>query len=1272
MFESSTNVTTSVAVYPNSGDNWGVLSPFPAEVLLNVVIIVGTFAGATPTVGDVCTDGAANTFTYLRPVTGTNFHVFEANDDVAPTATPPLELTNISPGWVYTYIAFGSPALEEGFVFSNSLINNYGLLHLLPKRLLDVGKIKNEVNFIAKTNLQQKTVPTSQGIGGMSKLKDFNFTITKDYLGTNPMDINDIKNLYGRTISLFLSESTGVEDPDNATYSRIKFKGKVFTAGRKENEIKFTIKGLLNTANPLVGGAVVTQSDGSQDSEAIVFGDSGDMYIPISKKEDEEGIVTLQFSQSDKFIIKDLYVKSGTDAEPVWLAVDTPYNVVDNEIIFNTDEYSEIFLRESLDAPTNQIDRITIESSFLVGVHFEGDMSVIDLTPGDRVCCRFNRDDSIIATTLNRMTYVKMETILDDDIYYFKCGWEFAFGFLRSRIDAYSAGDSARAVYLDLPLTAGGYTIRIMEYIVTYKLNPIEKEIDVLPMHQSGLEVDWDYQYGFTELKETLQKWETDGRVFQSIPTDPLIIQIEDEKMLVIYTEKNLGYPSSEQYPNQPDQGYVWVVRGWLGTTIATHSNNLPIKVYNASEQSILATYSRELQGLNTVTPSGDWFFGTDFNKFLSGEQKMQAWNFAGLGTETREHDPLAFMALDFKLPDLTGDIKRLILFGEASVDIDAYDINQGNPEGDAFINIALNTVEEGTEVETIEKRQVRRRVYGQYLHEDVLEHDKYKIASYRYDNGSLKEIRGFYNFPLKTVTAFSRYWKAQGTPGSYYHSSWQTNAYNIADYDDLKDTSIFFCLNSNFYNSKKTMFVFGLPTLKVQLKMDLTAVDIYAKVIPKSIFDTPDDYFDVGANCKICWHPYDFFEPVGKLVNYDAKNMVSVSDDDTLGFINVAVLPSASFGSVTPNPNTDYAGFLVRDLIRKNGVGKIYPTQNLKEDYILPSGDSDNYVRTAGFPDTLADAGRSFLENDSFYLWVDQANNRVKLVTKVILDEGNPVTVIEGILNTYFDDITLNTSSFTVATEKRTSYDCRLLVKEEKTAVSLVDMLAKEHGLIVYENNEGEVTIVALDPPATDTVSDDIDNTLVIFKDPDKESPLDFKEKFTDLDYIITELDVYYDFVNSKYQGYIASDDLSNQDDFVISQQFTENVIKIKLQLQSVYNKQTADKCAIIKMVYHQVPTREITLKNTLGVSDFDMGGWVTCSSNKIAETSGKIYLVLGKGEQVPFPKKKTYIEFKLFEFDWDNLILRIQEVPHQTITDNYDEVPDTATDIDEVPSAS
>ena len=40
----------------------------------------------------------------------------------------------------------------------------------------------------------------------------------------------------------------------------------------------------------------------------------------------------MQFSQSDDFIIKDLFVKGGSDNEPVYLSVDTPYEIDDKQL----------------------------------------------------------------------------------------------------------------------------------------------------------------------------------------------------------------------------------------------------------------------------------------------------------------------------------------------------------------------------------------------------------------------------------------------------------------------------------------------------------------------------------------------------------------------------------------------------------------------------------------------------------------------------------------------------------------------------------------------------------------------------------------------------------------------------------------------------------------------------------------------------------------------------------------------------------------------------
>lgn len=1122
------------------------------------------------------------------------------------------------------------------FVFSNSKINNDGSLHLLPDRLVDIGKSHNSVNFLTKTNIGQETTPESSGIGGMSKLKDINFGMLKDV-----MEARDIIDLYGRTVVIFLSASNAIEDITDPNKSEVVYKGKIYSAKRKKESISFIVRGLLNTADPLVGGAVVETSDGTQQNEAIVFGDSGDMFIPISKKF-IGGEYKLQWSQSDQYIIKDLYVKGGSVKEPVFSKINTPYNIINNEIIFNTEEFTSATLRFSIPAQISK-DIIVAKASYELAIHFTTDPTFI-LTPGDRA---LYKERSPTRQFPNKLIYKRTEIIDSENIYIFSCGWEFIYGYLRNRID-YPTG------YVPQILFFAPVAMIDIDYVVTGENeNPIEKEIDALPFTGTN----WDGH----ELKTIIQTRLEDGvKLFQLISPEGLVIKIDDEEMLVTYTEKDSYEPTSEAVVDAPINTAICVVRGWNNTTETSHSIGTPIKVLNVdSKQKVIYTLEQKLQNITTVTPSPDWIF-SDFDKFLNEEEPLVINSKAGL--ISGKHDNAGFIGLDFKLPDTPGDLLYASLFGEATC---GFDTNQTfipeDLDRSCFMNLALNVADDFL----LSKKLMYRRAFG----ERVGSHDKQDKPYFtKFNTDSDLSIQGEYEFLLKTSWEFDIdvTTKLPQVLWAFYTIKKRTNIYDIPDYDELKKVSKFIVFNSSTMWKKRTWFNLTLPTLKVNMKASLEDVDIYAKVVPLSIFDNPSDTFAIGANCKIAWHPLGH--------SAGEKNILAISDDDTrcFGYIWISLLGKfdTNFSQFTVDPpfsNSAVVGTLVKNLEYYNDSGKLYPSTNKKEWYQSEGAGykAGSFVRSDNLPDGLLDAGKFIVENDNCYIWVDQTSNLLKIALKQDTDVGNPVRIIKTILETYYDDVTLDTTAFNIAITKRADWNARLLVKDEKKLISLVDKIAKEHGLLVFENNIGEISIVALDPPAEDEITRDITDSEVRYK----KSDVAFEEIFTDLDYLITVLDVYYDFIDGKYKGYIKSNDLVNQDFFTVSNQFVENPIKVKLQLQSVFEENTANYCAEIKMTYHQIPTRVLKIMTTLGTSDIEIGEWVSCSSTKITEVSGKIYLVTGKKEQIPFHGKDPHIELTLFEYDWDSLVLRIQEVPEQNIVDDYDEVISTIDDIDEVP---
>ncbi len=1207
-FSSSTPITTSIAIYPNTNDTWDVLSPFPGYTL--------------------------------------------GGGDVA-------------------------------FVMSTGTVCNDGSLVVLPSRLLDVGKFYNGVNFYAKTKLTPGTDPITNGIGGMSKLKDFNFTMSRSYLGINIMDRTDVINLLGRKIVLFLSESDEIE---TIASSEIKFTGRIFSIPEKSNEqITLNVRGLLNTANSMVEGAIVNASDDSKETEAIVFGDSGDMYIPISKKKDDFGKISLQFTQSDDYIIKELFVKSGSDSEPVYLSINTPHTITDDTIIFDTALHANTRLLKDMVVEERSI--LVAHSYYEVAIALDDDLaSLWTPTINDRIGFLGWDNGSIFPNDTsghtkrdfrNDLIFKRTETVTDvwgGDVvlYIFAAGWEFVHGYLRAHIEAGSWEEGGNTYYPYLKWFDDvnfHFIYTKIDYVVTgERINPLDKEIDALPQvsNWGDTDDDWDGH----ELKEVIQQYDDQGaKIFQWIPKDPLLIQVGDEKMLVVYTEKDSQEPSYETVMSSPEATQVWVVRGWEGTTIATHVIGDAVEIISDPDQKIIATLDRKLQGVTTITPSRDFIF-SDFQKWLDGTEDLTVQSMAGSGSVAGVHDPVGFIGLDWKLPDLNGDLYRLVMEGDAETAWDASAspfTTDENKLKQLSINLALNNPYYEDDLKST------RRIFGENQGVGG-SYQKAFMAIRSYMHAAATEVvtEGKYNLEV------SGDWRGDFGFGdtslgwAYGISLWSKHKnVDVADYTELQKTSMFIAFNSSNLIGRKSNFKISLPTLKISVKLNLDDVDIYAKIVPKNVFDNfSDEFTGVGANCKIAWHPKRYG---GGNANIKGPNILTISDDDVRCFGYIYAAPNSIFDTAGNysnfTTNAKLPGLLIHNLNNPNDTGKIFPLLGHKEALEFDGGAPtvESFVRDWDYTNGLINVGKTFLERIDDYVWVDQVNNRILIAAKQNISDGNPVSIIETLLTAFFLDVTLDTASFTLAKAQRLGWNARILIKEGVYLIKLIDQICKEHGLICYENNKGEVSIVALEPPG-ETPSTDIDDTMIIYK---RDKTVDYKEQFTQLDYLISAMDVYYNFIANKFQGVIESDEISEQSAFTVAQQFTENEMKVKLQLKTIFEQATADKSAVIKLFFHQIPTRLLDFKTHLGTHDVYIGEWVTCSASGIADVSGKEYLILGIGEQVPFKDKKTYIEYNTFEIDLDALVVNIQEVPEQSVNTNYDEKISALDDIEEVPNA-
>lgn len=1133
---------------------------------------------------------------------------------------------------------------ETAFVFSNSIINNYNKFNLIEDRLTEVGKVTNNINFVAKTNLAQKKEVQTKGIGGISKLKNFTFKLTE-----GDMTLANITSLLGRKVRLYYTQTTGVEDPDGAD-STIEFTGEIFSHDRRDDEVTFTVKGLLHSANPVVGGNVVEASDGSQKTETLVFGDAGEIYVPLIKKL-EDGVYKLHFSQGDDFIITGLYSKGGSEEEPLYNKINTNYTISDDEIEFNNNEYQNVFLVDALGSTafSNHLDRARVSGVWEIGLTF--DQTFTPPAPGTNITIGGYDGASYLPIT-NRITYQRSETYQGQTIYIFNCGWECIFGYYGKGIDdgSFVYGGSSYALQINSP-TDGWITID--QRFIGSLNNPIEKETDALPWTSGAIGADDNSNWDTKELKDYLVERDDQSiKDFQLIPEEGLVIKIDDEEMLVVYTEKDSQPSGIEFTTDTPDSTYIWIVRGWNNTTITTHNANAPITVLDGVSQSIIYTMERALQDLNTMTPSYSWNVA-NMNNFLSGSGDLVVGN----NSFVYGHDPVGYIGLNFRLPDLSGDFVKATLVGEASAVFDNSN-SFSSPDDDwreCSINIAFNSPTEGTLINH------RRRAFGENYGESYSY--QWALAYYNYRAGSPKTIDGKYQMILKTSWGFDGTFDSDAHPSSNNMNLWQnpgTNEFDFKTYDELKEASMYMVFNSSNRWLKTTTFTISRPTIHVQMKQKLEDADIYARVIPKSIFDTPKDTFAIGTNCKICWHPRSKVDDT-----YDKKDTIMVSDDSSRYMGALTLDASNDFDTFYQSLSGETTtGILVEGVNSPNDIGKIFPSIDKSEYLTTPYGlPPFTDTLATGYPNGKIDVGVTFLENDLCYFWVDQDNSLIKSVLKNDISVGNPVNIIQDMLNTYYDNVTIDTTAFTSASALRSSHKMRLVVSSEKYLIDLIDQISKEHGLLTFENNDGEMSITTLDPPLTGTRV--ISTSEMVFAK-DLQS---FKEEFIDIEYLITDLDVYYDYRGNSYKGYIQSDDLTDQTYLTEASSYVNNKINVRLNLQTVFDSYVANLCAQVKMTYHKSPTRIIILETTMGTADIHVGQWVTIAiGSYITEITNKIYLVIKDDCSPPFKSKyKRWIS--LFEFDITNLEAIIREVPDQSVNTNYEENYTAGTDYEEVP---
>lgn len=1170
---------------------------------------------------------------------------------------------------------------EEYFILSPSAGGSLQTGKLLSDRLSSIGDFSNEISLIAKSAVNKKEKTIVNPVGGFSKFKDFNFSIIAyENEGVNIIfQSQNIQDFYGRKVTLYLTKTGLAEDIDSEE-SVILFTGQIFSVDRDTKSISFTVRGILDSDEPLVQLDTFTNLDGDLVSDTLLIGDREDEYVKLHKVKDRNGFIFLRWNKGDHSLIEDLFVKVEADGEDIhYFPIDNKYRITADRIDLREVDSPQATLVSAINSTT---DSITINSYYLIALRLTNYV-VGQLTEGTVINIKRRR-------YIGGYQYALAGTLefVEDRLIEFDTGISFYTQIFKAPCNMKVTSLLSGLIDPDGETVPGSVECRWSlqdSYIPANSWRPnsftileepaVLKALDWMPWSWSFETANMTTSYEYVaRVRNSMQSFKT----FNSIPKKGLVISINNENMLVVQA-------STHNTPNvTPTRYHLKVIRGWDNTIRSNHAANTSVYTKSEREQRVRYNIIRPLQSITAASALEGWSF-SGYENFLNGIGDLTV-------QPNKNMNPyVGHLGLDFNLPDISADIVKLYLTGRGRLVI-------FNPAQklltSSAITLAANYLEESSFDNCLNAEQRRAIGLNKYSHNPFFR--PALLHSPPPANPS-----GFYRLDFQgkssPVNILELSHRDLSAGYSYYSSYSGDKSFAIKNLSDLRDTSLFLTFqnvgvaedggsaSTSYADRPYTVFNISRPTLEITAEMDISSANIYAKIINKpEEIDIIDIISPIGSNCKI------------SLDNeYPEKGFCYfvIHDEDLLGFDLARVSSNGFFtrpaerhkiptdldllgeGVLTKDQRPKFELRYSRDsyeilTTKVKGVSREYF-------YFEPEAHGVDYdnpnlylteIRQRSASGGSVDVGNTLIRWNDIYIFVDQDNNRI--VSFKASYSNNPVTIIENLLTTYGgSNVSINTTSFDVARALRADFKATVRVESDASLRTLINQIASEHSLIVYENNIGQVEIIALETPSVD------DDTLEVLTDESiqvRRNAINFTEKYTDLDYIITELDVYYNKSGNKYRGLVKSTDLPQTGAFEKAiELLSGNSRQFKLQLDTVKNSIPAVKAGLIKSLFNFIPVRMIDVRCFFGVADWTIGKWVTSSSSHIFDVNGKKFIVVGISIQVPMPNTKPYVRLKILEFNGDNISLRIQEVPKQTINENYTEVITDVNSIEEVPNA-
>lgn len=1142
---------------------------------------------------------------------------------------PPFE--NDPLGTTNAYVLANTDKFDPDFLLEYTVLSN---------RLLTIGKIGNKIDFMQKTLTDSTERNVTEGIGGLAKLKDFQFTIIdKD-------DLN-IANSYGRKIEIRLYEGNILE-PDIADSFIVKFKGIIFKSVSNDlYSVKLYVQGTIANNNPRIKGIPYINSDGDTANSVIIIGDSTKTKVKLDKKMGQFG-VQLGFNSS-QYELEKIYIKDKEYDE--FYTVTSDYNVVGDDINFDSGNFTQLTYnisgvkKDSKLCINDGIDFIFLiepedYKTWLVIVRPYGNIKFTHWLYKIKTYVKNSKTYGIYRASPS----LRYQELWEETIAYFENGALCP----TDRQDSFDTSNLLNSKLKSWSIKSD--EILTLSRLITVYDQTLENKLKLV-------------YYGEQYIRENL-----DCTILPVEKKDLSIIQIDNEKMLVLKADDNYSMGMRE----------CTVVRGYLDTEIVYHLAGAPITVLGSEETQKPKIHIKKK--LSDIYQSDSPGYTEDYEK--------SPYDWVINKTETQKK---SMLYMDLRLPDISGTLRTMYI--KSVMDWKVFD----NLEKQTILAVNLAMTEfpnwyaipdsskskkifsrqmVGYNQENLHRAGLKRgyEMHGKTYQSDISFGLSTDVGMPYLMYGRNTVVGGIqtYNTYKEAVQDLKGGWNSY-IEGDYLISyfrrwgEWEGSTFNIIEYEELK--KVHFALVANFYNCNLVrqyhIYIHSL-SLNVKLNVPIADNDWYGRM--KNLSDgstqgTLVDSFSIGTNGSI-------------YVTDDFKYIFAESD--TIPFMVFSLSKTGMLSELQRVSIPDYNDIVNGELVLLDGdkvakmsvhateykwVESVYFSHPNFPSFTLEIKDSSNVSKIIIGSNTF-DVGNFIIS------YVDST---IEVWKKGEVANGNPVNVLKSFLINYAkhpssiidDDGTLDSSFHRVRLSRR-KQRCTVVIEQEVNANVIIDKLCKNYGLVLYENNIGMLSLADLYPPKESQVFITLEDENILLHD--KTNQPEIKRTHIDIRYLITDLNVRYRPLGDKFQKEILSTNLPGnlKERLNKAKSYTDNNTELVYHHMSTADKKTALYCALIKLYYHCKPTQLLKLKVRIDWATMDVCSWIKINSSYIS-SAGKIYLVISNMNMLPLGTAQSYSEIELFEYNWDEISNYIQEVYTENENAIYDEVFSSTDQIQE-----